>query len=65
MKKTATETREALRLEPTVAAYANLGEIYLALNRFYEARTITDEALRARTRLIRIDSQASFVPASR
>jgi serine/threonine protein kinase/Flp pilus assembly protein TadD len=42
----ATETREALRLEPTnVTGYENLGQIYLALNRFNEARTTTEEAL--------------------
>ena len=42
----ATETREALRLEPTnVTGYENLGQIYLALNRFNEARTTTGEAL--------------------
>jgi eukaryotic-like serine/threonine-protein kinase len=45
-EKAATETREALRLEPNVlVSYNNLGEIYLALNRFDEARTTTDEAL--------------------
>jgi len=42
----ATETREALRLEPTnVTGYENLGQIYLAQNRFNEARTTTEEAL--------------------
>ena len=45
-EKAATETREALRLEPnTVVSYVNLGGIYLALNRFDEARTTTEEAL--------------------
>ena len=45
-EKAATETREALRLEPTnVTGYENLGQIYLALNRFDEARTTTEEAL--------------------
>jgi tetratricopeptide (TPR) repeat protein/class 3 adenylate cyclase len=45
-EKAATETREALRLEPNfVALYENLGQIYLALNRFDEARTTTEEAL--------------------
>jgi len=45
-EKAATETREALRLEPNVlVSYNNLGEIYLALNRFDEARTTTGEAL--------------------
>jgi tetratricopeptide (TPR) repeat protein len=44
-EKAATETRESLRLEPNQAVgYANLGEIYLALNRFDEARTTTEEA---------------------
>jgi tetratricopeptide (TPR) repeat protein/predicted Ser/Thr protein kinase len=42
----ATETREALHLEPTnVTGYENLGQIYLALNGFSEARTTTEEAL--------------------
>src|ERR1700675_185053 len=46
-EKAATETREALRLEPTaVVGYVNLGQIYLALNRFDEARSTTDEALK-------------------
>jgi tetratricopeptide (TPR) repeat protein/predicted Ser/Thr protein kinase len=45
-ERAATETREALRLEPNAAfEYENLGEIYLALNRFDEARTTTEEAL--------------------
>jgi len=45
-EKAATETREALRLEPnSVVTYVNLGEIYLALSRFDEARTTTEEAL--------------------
>jgi predicted Zn-dependent protease len=42
--KAASETREALRLEPNdVVGYDNLGEIYLALNRFDEARTTTEQ----------------------
>jgi len=41
-EKAATETRESIRLEPNqVVSYENLGEIYLALNRFDEARTAT------------------------
>jgi tetratricopeptide (TPR) repeat protein/class 3 adenylate cyclase len=44
-ERAATETREALRLEPNASDYANLGQIYLALNRFDEARTTTEEAL--------------------
>src|SRR5246500_2235881 len=44
-EKAATATRESLRLEPTnVVGYENLGQIYLALNRFDEARTTTEEA---------------------
>jgi predicted Zn-dependent protease len=44
-EKAATETRESVRLEPnTVVGYENLGQIYLALNRFDEARTTTEEA---------------------
>jgi tetratricopeptide (TPR) repeat protein len=44
-EKAATETRESIRLEPNqVVSYENLGEIYLALNRFDEARTATEEA---------------------
>src|SRR4029077_20372609 len=43
-EKAAAETREALGLETTVVPYVNLGQIYLALNRFDEARTITNEA---------------------
>ena len=46
-EKGATETREALRLEPhLVTSYENLGEIYLALNRFDDARAITEDAFR-------------------
>jgi eukaryotic-like serine/threonine-protein kinase len=46
-EKAATETREALRLEPNFGVgYGNLGEIYLALNRFDEARTATEDAQR-------------------
>jgi tetratricopeptide (TPR) repeat protein len=45
-EKAATETRESIRLEPnSVVSYENLGEIYLAMNRFDEARTTTEEAL--------------------
>jgi tetratricopeptide (TPR) repeat protein len=44
-EKAAAEIREALRLEPNSVAYANLGQIYLALNRFNEARQTTEEAL--------------------
>jgi eukaryotic-like serine/threonine-protein kinase len=44
-EKAAKETREALRLEPnSVISYKDLGEIYLALNRFDEARITTEEA---------------------
>jgi eukaryotic-like serine/threonine-protein kinase len=44
-EKADTETREAHRLDPNwVVSYGNLGEIYLALNRFDEARAITEEA---------------------
>jgi eukaryotic-like serine/threonine-protein kinase len=43
-EKVATETREALRLEPnSVVSYGNLGEGYMALNRFDEARTTTEK----------------------
>ena len=46
-EKAATETRESLRLNPnSVYALGNLGQIYLALNRFDEARTTIDEAQR-------------------
>ena len=44
-EQAAAEIREALRLEPNSVAYANLGQIYLALNRFEEARQTTEEAL--------------------
>jgi tetratricopeptide (TPR) repeat protein/predicted Ser/Thr protein kinase len=45
-EKAATETREGLRLDPSLAVgYNNLTQIYLALNRFDEAKTTTDEAL--------------------
>jgi tetratricopeptide (TPR) repeat protein len=45
-EKAATETREYIRLSPTsVVGYLNLGQIYLALNRFDEARTTTEQAL--------------------
>src|ERR1700757_1949781 len=44
-EKAAAKNREALRLDPNgVVPYVNLGEIYLALNRFDEARAITEEA---------------------
>jgi serine/threonine protein kinase/Flp pilus assembly protein TadD len=44
--KAATQTAEALQLEPTdVAEYANLGEEYLALNRFDEAEATTERAV--------------------
>jgi tetratricopeptide (TPR) repeat protein len=53
-EKAATETREALRLDPSVVVYANLGEIYLALNRFDEAKTTTEEALRRKLEAIQL-----------
>src|SRR5215469_1372910 len=44
-EKAATETREYIRLAPTdVVGYVNLGQIYLALNRFDEAKATTEEA---------------------
>jgi eukaryotic-like serine/threonine-protein kinase len=44
-EKAATETRESLRLEPNlVVGYANLGQIYLALNRFDESKSTIEEA---------------------
>jgi eukaryotic-like serine/threonine-protein kinase len=43
-EKGAIETHEALRLDPSwVVSYGNLAEIYIALNRFDEARAITEE----------------------
>jgi eukaryotic-like serine/threonine-protein kinase len=47
-EKAATETLESIRLEPNlnVATYGNLGQIYVALNRFDEARTATEAAFR-------------------
>jgi Flp pilus assembly protein TadD len=46
-ERAATETRESLRLDPnSVYGLGNLGQIYLALNRFEEARTTIDEAQR-------------------
>jgi eukaryotic-like serine/threonine-protein kinase len=49
-EKAATETRESLRLDPnSVYALGNLGQIYLALNRFDEARTTIEEAQRQKT----------------
>jgi eukaryotic-like serine/threonine-protein kinase len=45
-EKAAAETHESLRLETTlVVGYTNLGQIYLALNRFDDARDTTEEAL--------------------
>jgi eukaryotic-like serine/threonine-protein kinase len=46
-EKAAAQTRESLRIDPTssVVPYINLGEIYLALNRFDEAKTVTQEAV--------------------
>jgi tetratricopeptide (TPR) repeat protein/tRNA A-37 threonylcarbamoyl transferase component Bud32 len=45
-EKAATETRESIRLEPMFGVeYTNLGQIYLALNRFDEARATTEQAL--------------------
>ncbi len=44
-EKAATETREAIRVDPNwVVMYGNLGQTYLALNRFDDARAITEEA---------------------
>jgi eukaryotic-like serine/threonine-protein kinase len=47
-EKAATETLESIRLEPnlTIVTYVNLGQIYVALNRFDEARTATEAAFR-------------------
>jgi len=46
-EKAATETLEAIRLDPNDGTnYSNLGQIYLALNRFDDAKTVTEEALR-------------------
>jgi len=46
-EKAAIETRESLLLEPnSVVGYENLSQIYLSMNRFDEARTTTEEALR-------------------
>jgi len=45
-EKAAAETREGLRLDPSLAiGYNNLTQIYLALNRFDEAKTTIDEEL--------------------
>jgi tetratricopeptide (TPR) repeat protein len=42
----ATETRESLRLEPnSIVGYDNLAQIYLALNRFDEAKATTEETI--------------------
>jgi serine/threonine protein kinase/predicted Zn-dependent protease len=49
-EKAAAESREALRLDPNwVVSYGNLGEIYLALNRFDEAKAVTEEAFVRKT----------------
>jgi len=46
-ERAATETRESLRLDPSSAvSLVNLGQIYLALNRFDEARATIEEAQR-------------------
>ena len=47
-EKAATETLESIRLEPNlnIVTYGNLGQIYVALNRFDEARTATEAAFR-------------------
>jgi len=46
-EKSVAETLEAIRLEPNEAvSYSNLGQIYLALNRFDDAKRVTEEALR-------------------
>jgi eukaryotic-like serine/threonine-protein kinase len=46
-EKAATETRESLRLDPSSAiSLGNLGQIYLALNRFDEARATIEETQR-------------------
>jgi tetratricopeptide (TPR) repeat protein/predicted Ser/Thr protein kinase len=45
--KASAETLEGIRLEPNSGdAYSSLGQIYLALNRFDEAKATTEEALR-------------------
>jgi len=45
--KAAAATLEGIHLEPNVGvAYSNLGQIYVALNRFDEAKATTDEASR-------------------
>jgi serine/threonine protein kinase len=45
-QKAASETREYIHLAPAdVIGYSNLGQIYLALNHFGEAKTTTEEAL--------------------
>jgi len=49
-EKAAAESREALRVDPNwVVSYGNLGEIYLALNRFDEAKAVTEEAFVRKT----------------
>jgi tetratricopeptide (TPR) repeat protein len=45
-EKAAIETRESLRLDPnSVVGYVNLSGIYMAMNRFDEAKTTIEEAL--------------------
>jgi eukaryotic-like serine/threonine-protein kinase len=45
--KAATETREAVDLDPSLPiGYNNLSQIYIALNRIDEAKTTTDEELK-------------------
>jgi serine/threonine protein kinase/tetratricopeptide (TPR) repeat protein len=45
-EKAATESHESVHLDPNnVVGYENLGQIYIALNRFDEARTTTEQAL--------------------
>lgn len=48
-EKAAAESIEAIRLQPSIGtSYGNLGQIYLALNRFDEAKSIMEEASRRR-----------------
>jgi tRNA A-37 threonylcarbamoyl transferase component Bud32/Tfp pilus assembly protein PilF len=45
-EKAAAETRESIRRDPTeIVSYENLAQIYLALNRFEEARATIEEAM--------------------
>ncbi len=45
-EKAAEEAREAIRLNPNSSfAYSNLGQTYLALNRFDEAKSILEQAI--------------------